>query len=86
MPGYILCSFTLNPLPIGVNNEQAKNHTLGSAAFDSGISSPVCWRHIYIQRLSQVKQSNTNLIIEILTAIQGFGYSFCYKIPVLLFI
>lgn len=86
MSDYINWSFAPNPHPTGVYNEQAEKHIVGSAASDSGISSLVCWRHIYTQSLNQMKQSNTNLTIEILIVIYDFGYSFCYKIPVLLFI
>lgn len=79
------CSFTLNFLPVRVCNEEEEKHIIGAVACDFGISCPVCWRHIYIQRLNQMKQSETCLPVVISAVIQDFGYS-CYKIPAWIFI
>lgn len=79
------CLITLNFHPVRVYNEEAEKQIVGSAACDFGISCPVCWRHIYIQRLNQMKQSDISLSVVILAVIQDFGYS-CCKIPILLFI
>lgn len=74
----------MNFHPIRVYNEVAEKHIVGSAACDFGISCPVCWRDIYVQKLNRMQQSDTSLSAA-MAVIQDFGYS-CYKIPVLLFI